>query len=296
MSSQEEQQSSAAAAASSHEEQEIVWFREEERWELTWPIWHMLPHEERKALASKHGYHTIGEFEEYMSLRRAVGETTEQQPYENSLLYAGQEAEDTRVTPQELAKKKSAIEEEEDESDGEAKDDFVSETGTEELDEEELMERAGKILLLPEELIHKMLEWLPVDVYATLALVSPHWKYLTRTESVYKRLCERCYLNQSKRRVLNASRFGHSYRSMLENRPRVRAGGGLYVMKYATIKKPQRDMWTEVSLLLLLGPYNIVLFGQTHPRPFCRYPTELFWRLCITDISIFKRMAQSCTP
>ena len=30
--------------------------------------------------------------------------------------------------------------------------------------------------------------------------VSPHWKHLTRTESVYKRLCERLYLNQSKRR------------------------------------------------------------------------------------------------
>jgi len=102
------------------------------------------------------------------------------------------------------------------------------------------------ILLLPEDLIHKLLEWLPVDVYATLALVSPHWKYLTRTESVYKRLCERCYLNQSKRRVLNASRFGQSYRTMLETRPRVRAGGGLYVMKYLTIKKVQRDMWTEV--------------------------------------------------
>lgn len=226
---------------------EVIWFREDDQWELTWPIWHMLPHSERKSIATKYGYHTIGEFEEFMTLRRAVGETTEQAPYENSLMYAGQEEE--KVVVSAVEKKKSLIEKEDDELEGEAEDDLVSVASMEALEEEELMKRAGQILLLPEELIHKLLEWLPVDVYATLALVSPHWKYLTRTESVYKRLCERCYLNQSKRRVLNASRFGHSYRTMLETRPRVRAGGGLYVMKYATIKQVQRDMWTEVSFL-----------------------------------------------
>lgn len=232
----------ASLSEEDNEKEETVWFREEDKWELTWPIWHMLPHEERKTLASKHGYNTIGEFEEYMSLRRAVGETTE--PYDNALLYA-QDEKETKVLPPELERKKSALEED-DESEGEAQDDLVSEGETDELDDEELMERAGKILMLHEELIHKVLEWLPIDVYATLALVSPHWKYLTRTESVYKRLCERCYLNQSKRRVLNTLRWGHSYQTMLENRPRVRAGGGLYVMKYAAIKKVQRDMWTEV--------------------------------------------------
>lgn len=245
MASQDEQQNDSSFAAQNNND-EPVWFRKEERWELTWPIWHMLPHAERKALASKYGYDTIGEFEEFMTLRRAVGETTEQEPYENALLY--NKEEESKASSLTLEKRKSAIEQEDDDSDaGEAEDDLVSEAGSEALDEEELMERAGKILMLPEEMIHKLLEFLPIDIYATLALVSPHWKYLTRTESVYKRLCERCYLNQSKRRVLNASRFGHSYRIMLENRPRVRAGGGLYVMKYASIKKIQRDMWTEVS-------------------------------------------------
>jgi len=38
----------------------------------------------------------------------------------------------------------------------------------------------GAILfMLPEETLHKVLEWLPVDSYATLALVSPHWKSFT---------------------------------------------------------------------------------------------------------------------
>ena len=256
MSSQQQEQYSVEEEAavlpslSSHDNDDVVWFRQEERWELTWPIWHMLPHQERKALASKYGYHTIGEFEEYMTLRRAVGETTTEQPYENALLYAGQEEtlQNELVVKSKLEKKESAVDEEEDESEGEIENDLLSEAGTEELNEEDITERAGKILFLPEELIHKLLEWLPVDVYATLALVSPHWKYLTRTESVYKRLCERCYLNQSKRRSLNVARFGHSYRNMLENRPRVRAGGGFYVMKYSTVKKIQRDMWTEVSL------------------------------------------------
>lgn len=230
-------------------QEEPVWFRKEERWELTWPIWHMLPHAERKALASQYGYHSIGDFEEYVTLRRAVGETTMEEPYENARIY---ETEKEHTLAPILETKKSAIEEEEDESEGDAEDDLSSNVETEALDEEELVKRAGMILLLPEELIHKLLEWLPIDIYATLALVSPHWKYLTRTEAVYKRLCERCYLNQSKRRVLNTSRFGHSYRTMLEKRPRVRAGGGLYVMKYSTIKKPQRDMWTEVSSIQLL--------------------------------------------
>lgn len=40
-------------------------------WQLTWPIWHMLPRDERKAIAVSHGMKTIGEFEEYMSLHKA---------------------------------------------------------------------------------------------------------------------------------------------------------------------------------------------------------------------------------
>lgn len=41
-----------------------LWQKEDEGWELTWPIWHMLPRDERKELANKHGYKSIGEFEE----------------------------------------------------------------------------------------------------------------------------------------------------------------------------------------------------------------------------------------
>ena len=69
---------------------------EDQGWELTWPIWHMLPRRERKELALRHGYKTIGEFEEYMSLQQAeqqssqaTGKTTRtsSSPYANALIY-----------------------------------------------------------------------------------------------------------------------------------------------------------------------------------------------------------------
>jgi F-box protein 9 len=207
----------------------------------------MLPHDERKSLASKYGYKTIGDFEEYMSLRQAVGDSSEQQPYDNSLIYNDVEDELKEEIQQEADAKKTDELDDDEESEGEVDEMLESTDSRRDLDETEPVELAGTMVMLPEELIHQLLEWLPVDMYATLALVSPHWKYLTRTESVYKRLCERCYLNQSKRPSLNVSRFGHSYRTMLEKRPRVRAGGGFYAFKYTSVKKIQRDMWTEVS-------------------------------------------------
>ena len=150
---------------------------------------------------------------------------------------------------------------------------------------EELMLIAGKILILHDELLHKVFSWLPVDAYATLALVSPHWKHLTRTEPVYKRLCERLYLNQSKRRQLHVARFNHSYRLMLELRPRVRAAGGCYVLKYAQIKQIQRDMFTEVPFGAVLESiyYRYVILnyalGTSRPRHVVDF-TECSRRMC----------------
>jgi hypothetical protein len=54
-------------------------------WELTWPIWHMLPRNERRAIATQHGMKSIGEFEEYMSLSRAVDDS---EGYSNNLRQA----------------------------------------------------------------------------------------------------------------------------------------------------------------------------------------------------------------
>lgn len=232
-------------------------------WTLTWPIWHLLPLDERKRLAKDHGYKTIGEFEEYMSLHQAMGDSETIKPYANDRIYASFENEKAS-TPKKTngdmkpAAKKGKIDEDDDDedddegfSDSEEKPVYEkqSSTATEDLSYDELLELGGQILMLHDEILHQIFAWLPVDSYATLAMVSPHWKHFTRTETVYKRLCERLYLNQSKRRQLHVSRFGGSYRTMLEHRPRVRAAGGCYVLKYAQVKWIQRDMWTEVREL-----------------------------------------------
>jgi F-box protein 9 len=231
-----------------------IWYKEDENWELTWPIWHMLPWGERKALAKEHGYNTIGEFEEYMTLRRAVGESDYPilpAPYDPALVYAHLEE----------AKKVEVDEHHESEDDQE--DELFTQSQQEpcssssscsrdhQVTDEELLEQGGHLLALPEELLHFIFSWIPVDNYASVALVSPHWKYITRTEYVYKRLCERCYLQTSKRKQLKVSKFG-SYRNMLYSRPRVRSFGGLYVLKFAQVKQIQRDMWTEVPIGAIL--------------------------------------------
>ena len=43
-----------------------------QEWELTWPIWHLLPHMDRKRIAAEYRMN-IGQFEEFVSLQQAVG-------------------------------------------------------------------------------------------------------------------------------------------------------------------------------------------------------------------------------
>jgi hypothetical protein len=207
-------------------------------------------HDERRRLAHKHGYKTIGEFEELMYLNQAMDRSEYSKPYANERIYPKELAGRTKGIPKDS--KPAAVvtdENEEENSDNDEKVSYERQTSaaTDELSYDELLQIGGQILMLHDEILHRVFAWLPVDAYATLAVVSPHWKNLTRTESVYQRLCERLYLNQSKRRQLHVSRFGGSYRTMLEERPRVRAAGGCYILKYAHIKQIQRDMWTEVS-------------------------------------------------
>lgn len=270
-----------------------IWFQEEERWELTWPIWHMLPRAERKELALKHGYKTIGEFEEYMSLQQAVG-NSEQKPYSNNFIYPRTTSDtDLKVDNyQDPPLSNELVEEEGEEvcSDCELEEQIRAQqlAATGDLSKEELILIGGKILILPDELLHKVFAWLPVDTYATLALVSPHWKAFTRTEAVYRRLCERLYLNQSKRRALHVSRFGNSYRTMLENRPRVRAGGGVYVLKYSQVKKIQRDMWTEIPAgAVLESVYYRYLYFQEDGR-------VLYALTSAPPHEVFRRFLHTC--
>ena len=255
-------------------------------WALTWPIWHLLPLQERKQLAHDHGYKTIGEFEEYMSLHRAMddSETVASRPYPNHLAYPSTTNENHEE--EQHGKTHDVVEDDEDSECDYPQIVETQTTGAADLPYEELIKVGGRILMLHDEILHQIFAWLPVDAYATLARVSPHWKHLTRTEAVYRRLCERLYLNQSKRRQLDVSRFGGSYRTMLEQRPRVKAAGGVYVLKYSQIKHIQRDMWTEVSDLLMVA----IVQGRVQPL-ICAYkgPYRSHIGECLLSIPLLSR-------
>jgi len=269
-----------------------------ENWELTWPIWHLLSHGERKDIASRYGYKSIGEFEEEMTLRKAMGASggsasDGSMAYDSSMVYEAEAdprnyglptvaersvdddprlKRDTGVSDEDDGKPYArAVTDDENDNDDSSttsedsavEEESQSESGCVDADadadacadneetKKERLKRGGPFLLLPDETAHHILTYMDVDMYGVMALVSPHWRPFTRTEAVYKVLCERCYLNQSKRKALHVSRFGGSYRRMLETRPRVRTGG-VYVLKYSKVKKIQRDMWTEIPVGAIL--------------------------------------------
>ena len=238
-------------------------------WELTWPIWHMLPRDERRAIAANHGMKSIGEFEEYMILTRAVDDSgggaegggrstddtqgrasTDDGPSSSALAAPPRNSSDANWHPPFIGKAEEEEDDDDDDDEDDESDSAVEDaaahaaastresaggandtTAMDHPDDHhlELIRLGGLPCSLPDEVLHKVFSCLPIDDHASLALVSPHWSRFARCESLYRTLCQRVYLRQSKRKTLHVSRFGNSYRRMLEMRPRVRAGGGLYV-------------------------------------------------------------------
>jgi len=241
-----------------------------DRWELTWPIWHMLPREERRAIARQHGMRSIGEFEEHMTLTRAVDESEGMggagrggtviapeaaaptppgaaaaskgdwhPPFIGSAMAENEDDESSVSSEEEIDSPSSAV--------GEASN------GADDLNLEHHLEAirlGGLPCTLPDEVLHRCFAHLPVADHAALALVSPHWSRFARSEALYEALCRRVYLNQSQRKALHVARFGGSYRAMLARRPRVRAGGGVYVLEYRKVKKIERDLWHGADIPL----------------------------------------------
>ncbi len=291
-----------------------------ENWELTWPIWHMLPLTERKAIAKQNGFKTIGEFEESVILSRALHEEDlppPPQPYSNDQLHEYESRPHNFGLPilaernnDMLRKRKelnhhdyedddsdsSSTEEGDDEMDyeliirgGSRKDNIITNSKYNEIQDQHI-EHGGLILLLPPDIIiHFILPFLHIDQYATCALVSPHWKYFTRVEAVYKELCKRCYLQQSKRKTLHVHKFHNSYHTMLNTRFRVKTGCGFYVLKCTKVKKIQRDMWTEIPIGAILEStyYRYLYFFENGTLLYAlssKPPHEM--------ISIFMKMKQ----
>lgn len=258
----------------------------EESWELTWPIFHMLPRSERKAIALRQGFEHIGDFEESMILNRALalnnsnhtsdmvneGEISSMNKHPNGSIDDTQLRSERGHSPTEEQRvhfktkpsavmihdeENSYIDDDNDQSIGSsstvgAVKDMVDEDVSCNQEGEEDISNGGHMIQLPDDLIiNHIFSYIGVEHFYYCALVSVTWKHFTRTEQVYREICKRCYLKQSKRKTLNVSRFG-SFRAMLEKRPRVRTGRGIYVLKYSKIRKVQRDMWTEVPVGAIL--------------------------------------------
>ena len=289
----------------------------EQDWELTWPIWHLLPIAERRKIAHDHGGMSIGEFEEYMTLSKALhlnndtntthnSNLTSQQMYDNTILYQQEQRPEYYGLPTVAQNNKplnthphqnnnnntdhhhhhhhhdnDQLEDNEEDvhsihnNDISSTSSSISSTQENRIEEEEeednpqrLVERGGYMALLPQEIQDSIMMFLNVDYYAQCALVCKVWHNFTRTEPhVYKLICQRVYLQQSKRKALHVSRFQNSYRNMLLQRPRVKMGTGLYVLKYSQIKKIQRDMWTEVPVgAILESVYYRYLYFHEHSR------------------------------
>ena len=114
----QESDDQVAAAAEEEEATEVgnspVW--NQHGWTLTWPIWHLLSLHERKQLAHDHGYKTIGEFEEYMSLHRAMddSETVAPKPYSNEQAYASMNETKKKAAVVDDSKTNQVVDEEDD--------------------------------------------------------------------------------------------------------------------------------------------------------------------------------------
>jgi len=98
---------------------------------------------------------------------------------------------------------------------------------------------------MPDEMLLRALSYLDLDSSVHASLVAPRWAGLFN-ETIAQAHCERIYLDQAHAKVLNPGRFHGSYKQMLRHRPRVRMTG-FYVLKSSYIKRPVRDMWTELK-------------------------------------------------
>lgn len=216
-----------------------------------WSVWHLLPHLERKRIASDYGM-SVGQYEEFVSLQQAMG---------NSLARSRSATGDPCTIDAHKNKPTASIivKEEEEEEDPlplppSSPSDKSYECSTSIIEDDVKKktkdDRGSSSLFLdmiPEELIHKILAFLTVDTYEICGQVCSLLERITTKEVSYKIRCERIYTAQTRSRgMMRLERWNNSFRFMWRNRPRVRTGDGIYVLKYSHIKPIQRDMWTEV--------------------------------------------------
>lgn len=208
-------------------------------WQLTWPIWHLLPLAEKKRISADYGM-SVGQFEEFASLQQAMGRSLRTE----KVLTAASSREEAHET--------QIVEEEEEDEETDSKptnfqeSEQVPNTTSPATKTTQKKNPSLLVQMIPEELIHKVLSFLSVDCYLTTwSILCKSFCDLSNNELTFKIICQRIYTQQTKSKKLDLKRY-NSYRTMYMNRPRVRTGGGIYVLKYSQIKRIQRDMWTEV--------------------------------------------------
>jgi len=178
----------------------------------------------------------VGQFEEFASLQQAMGRSLRTE----RILTAASPREEAHET------------EEEEETDSKPtncqESEQVPKTTSPTTKTMQKKNPSLLVQMIPEELIHKVMSFLSVDSYLTTwSILCKSFCDLSNNELTFKIICQRIYTQQTKSKKLDLKRY-NSYRTMYINRPRVRTGGGIYVLKYSQIKRIQRDMWTEVPL------------------------------------------------
>jgi len=185
-------------------------------WELTWPIWHMLSLGEKKEIAARRGL-TVGAFEEEIYLQRATELSTRQEEeahrYISANLFANQGegegeaiASTGEIIDHEHSEDDESLEDEEEEEvlDALSKvnlDETISSSDYQSNEFRLSVEQieaghGGHIMLLPDEILYRIMGFMDMDSFGFCACVSPFWKHFTVGEMAFKFLCERVYLKQ----------------------------------------------------------------------------------------------------
>uniref|UniRef100_A0A6U4L306 F-box protein Hrt3/FBXO9 C-terminal domain-containing protein n=1 Tax=Phaeomonas parva TaxID=124430 RepID=A0A6U4L306_9STRA len=108
------------------------------------------------------------------------------------------------------------------------------------------------------------MRYLESDMYGVISCCSLDLRRLGGDEVLFRQLCELTYAVQSRRGKLRVERWGHSWRNMYVNRPRMRVNG-LYFQRVSYIKRPERNMWYdgEAGNILECIYYRYLRFFRT---------------------------------
>jgi len=166
-------------------------------WELTWPIWHMLPPSERKQIAKEYGFHNIGDFEESLTFSRALLVNMEKlDPFDNSQLHDLENRPETYdlpiVTERHEEKEQEKIQNSSNGEDSQCSEDLdhkfsrINDEKKVQCAHQDVLNSDDAEILIPSDglIIQQIFPSLSIHRYATFALVLSRWTDNTTNLSV----------------------------------------------------------------------------------------------------------------